>query len=98
MRTIGPPESLGGDPLEQRWEAFADATKPLLDFANRGRALPPRFYEMIAVEYRQMVEDGEPHPVKRLGERHHATISAASRWVKEARRRELLPPKQRRQQ
>ena len=31
--------------------------------------------------------EGEPHPVKALSEFHHVTISAASRWVKEARRR-----------
>jgi len=33
------------------------------------------------------VSEGEAHPVKALGEIHHVTISAASRWVKEARRR-----------
>jgi hypothetical protein len=46
-----------------------------------------RFYRNIGTEYRALVAAGEQHPIKTLGETHHVTISAASRWVTEARRR-----------
>jgi hypothetical protein len=37
------------------------------------------------------MEEGEPHPVKTISETHHVSISPASRWVKEARARRLIP-------
>jgi hypothetical protein len=55
-----------------------------------GRALTHDFYRGIAREYAALLAGGEKHPVKALGEKHHATISAASRWLKEARRRGLV--------
>jgi hypothetical protein len=52
--------------------------------------IPPDFYWVIAANYRALVAGGEPHPVKALAAQHHVTISAASRWLKEARRRGLV--------
>jgi hypothetical protein len=97
LRTFGLARFAGEETSEERLEALADATQPLRQVGRAGRGLSPRFYETIADQYRLLVEEGERHPVKALGEMHGATISAASRWVKEARRRDLLPPKERRQ-
>jgi hypothetical protein len=46
------------------------------------------------LEYEALVADGEKHPVKTLAEKHNVTISAASHWLREARRRGLLPEKE----
>ena len=51
------------------------------------RGLGDEFYRLIGRNYSALVEQGEQHPVKALGEMHHAAISTASRWIKEARRR-----------
>ena len=53
------------------------------------------FYRTIATTYESLVAEGEPHPVKALSENNHVTISAASRWVNEARQRGYLPEKAR---
>jgi hypothetical protein len=86
-----------GEETRERLVALADATEPLRQVGRAGRGLSPAFYRTIADQYKLLVEQGESHPVKALGEMHGATISAASRWVKEARRLDLLPPKERRQ-
>jgi hypothetical protein len=54
------------------------------------RGLSEKFYEIIAGQYRSLVGEGEKHPVKALGQMHNASISAASKWLKEARRRGLI--------
>ena len=46
--------------------------------------------KVIADQYNALVAEGERHPVKALAEIHHVTISAASRWIKEARERDLI--------
>jgi hypothetical protein len=91
MRILGDNEDT---PAEERWARFHAAADALLEVAGPGRGLTPQFYRLIADNYQELVDEGEPHPVKKLGEIHHATISAASRWVKEARRRGLLPEKE----
>ena len=75
---------------EERWRSFYRAGKLLRDVGGPGRGLSDEFYRTIAEHYRALVEEGEPHPVKTLGETHHVTISAASRWVTEARRRRYI--------
>ena len=90
MRILG---DRHGIPDEARWERFTRAAEPLRSLGGAGRALPPEFFRHIADEYRELVGDGEPHPVKAIGDRHVVTISAASRWVTEARRRGFLEPK-----
>jgi hypothetical protein len=68
-------------------ERFARAAQPLRDIGGPGRGLRDAFYANIAEQYRALVAEGEPHPIKTLGAIHHVTISAASRWVKGARDR-----------
>jgi hypothetical protein len=83
-----------GEAPEARLEKLASAIQALREIAGPGRGLPEDFYPTIAATYEAFVAEGEPHPIKALGEKHHVTISAASRWVKEARRRGYLPEKQ----
>jgi hypothetical protein len=70
-----------------RRDAFRAAGEDLREIAGPGRGLSDRFYRLIAENYEALVADGNPHPVKELARIHHVTISAASRWLKEARRR-----------
>ena len=49
---------------------------------------------LIALDYKALVAEGERYPVKALGEKHHSSISAAPRWVKGARDRGYLEPKE----
>lgn len=67
------------------------AAAMLREIGGPGRGLPPQFYEQIAGSYRGLIESGEPHPNKALARIYTVTPSAASRWVKEARRRGLIP-------
>ncbi len=91
---------LGGEygTTKERWQAMVDATEPLRQVGRAGRGLSPAFFKTISEQYELLAKEGERHPVKALGEMHGATISAASRWVKEARRLGLLPPKERKEQ
>ena len=82
MRIFGPE----GTP-EEREENFRAAADVLRHIAGPGRGLSDGFYRVIASSYKALVAEGEPHPGKALGEKHHVTISAASRWLTEARRR-----------
>jgi hypothetical protein len=86
MRWMWPEE----EAPESRQENFRSAVEALRQIAGPGRGLTDEFYRAIAKEHEALVEGGEPHPIKTLGENHHVTISAASRWVKEARRRGLM--------
>jgi len=70
-----------------RREDMYGAVKALREVGRPGRGLPDEFFRAIGESYRALVAEGEPHPVKALGEKHHGSISAASRWLKEARRR-----------
>jgi hypothetical protein len=85
MRIFGPE----GTP-EGRFENYRAGADVLRGIAGPGRGLSDEFYKVVATSYTALVAGGEPHPVKALGEKHHVTISAASRWIKEARRRGLL--------
>jgi len=96
LRTYGLARFEGQETSEERLEALADASEPLRQVGRAGRGLSAAFYATVADQYKLLVEHGEPHPIKALGEMHGATMSAASRWIKEARRRKLLPPKERR--
>lgn len=66
------------------------AVEALRSIGRPGRGLPDPFYRTIAANYRALLSEGERHPVKAIAEIHHVTISAASRWLKEARRRGLI--------
>ncbi len=90
MRILG---SMEGSP-EERWEEYARSIEPLRQLGGPGRSLPDGFYRRIADNYRDLIADGEKHPVKALAEAHHVTIGAASRWIKGARDRQYLPAKE----
>jgi hypothetical protein len=45
---------------------------------------------MIAAEYSRHLDDGEPAPISTIARSHGVTVSAASRWVKAARKQGLL--------
>jgi len=85
MRIFGPE----GTP-EERDENFRAAADVLRHIAGPRRGLSDEFYKVIATSYASLVAAGEPHPVKALHKKHHVTMSAASRWLKEARRRGLI--------
>lgn len=87
MRILGPE----GTPAS-RIEDWRGAAAPLRDLAGPGRGHQPEFYRTIARHYEALVTEGQPHPIKAIAEKHFVTISAASRWVTEARRRGYLPP------
>jgi len=80
-------------PPQKRQSQLYGAANALRQIAGPGRGLSDRFFQAIATEYRALVDEGEPHPVKTIAKGHHVTISAASRWVGEARRRGHLPAK-----
>jgi len=90
MRKWWPEES--PDTRRKNLAAAADALRQI---AGPGRGLTDEFYRTIATSYEALIAEGEAHPVKTLSENNHVTISAASRWVKEARRRGYLPEKAR---
>jgi hypothetical protein len=71
-------------------EDYRAAAQALRDVQGPGRGLSPEFYRLVAKTYDALIAGGEQHPVKALSEKHHVTISAASRWLKEARRRGLI--------
>lgn len=51
------------------------------------RGLPDEFFRLVAGQYKDLLKAKEPYPVKTISEMHWTTISSASRWIKEARRR-----------
>src|SRR6478735_6281918 len=52
---------------------------------------PDEFYEAIARAYRLLAADST-RPVVDIAEANGVPVTTAQRWVKEARRRDLLPP------
>ena len=76
--------------LSRRYDAISAAGEILREIGRPGRGLSDEFYRTIALHYLTLIEEGEPHPIKTLGETHHVSISAASRWVKGARERGYL--------
>ena len=72
---------------EQRQQHFRDTLKPFRNAAGPGRELSDAFYRLLGEQHKALVAEGELRPVTALAEIHGVTISAASRWLKEARRR-----------
>jgi hypothetical protein len=72
------------------WLATATA---LRDMGSTRRGLSDDFYRLISRNYASLRAEGEKHPVKALSEMHHVSISAASRWLTEARERGMLDGK-----
>ena len=57
------------------------------------RGLPDKFYREIASEYDDLLQAGDPHPIKTIAAKRPAHKSRASRWVKEARARGYIGEK-----
>ena len=66
-----------------------DGTREALDALRAAgrtkRGLSIDFLTQIATEYRNLIAETNPQPLKTLGENHHVSVSAASRWVKRCR-------------
>ena len=76
--------------MSENREEWRAASRALRDLGSTRRGLTPEFYRLIALNYKALLAEGEPHPVKALAAMHNATISSASRWIKEAKRLELI--------
>lgn len=66
------------------------AVRALRAAGRTARGLGDQHYQLVAEQYVTLVKNGERAPIKALAALNHVTISAASRWVKEARRRGYL--------
>ena len=73
----------------QSWRSSARLPDELLH-APRG-SRPDGFYEAVASTYRHLVS-ASARPVADLADANDVPRTTAHRWVKEARRRDLLPP------
>jgi len=58
---------------------------------SEGPAYPDAFYEAVAGAYRHLAASSR-RPIADLAAANGVPSTTAQRWVKEARRRELLPP------
>lgn len=86
MKTM---QTSGATPEERR-SRLLGAVQTLRSVGGPGRGLPDEHYRAIGDHYKALVDEGEPHPVKAISESHNVSISAASRWVTEARHRGYL--------
>lgn len=68
-------------------EGMAGAIKLLRGPGRKPARLTDDFYRLIGADHAARRQAGEPHLVKAIAKAHYVTVSAASRWVKEARRR-----------
>ncbi|MBL5973356.1 MAG: hypothetical protein D3X82_06200 [Candidatus Leucobacter sulfamidivorax] len=50
------------------------------------------FYEVVALQHTQLVDDGEPNPTAKMAEISRVPLSTAQGWVARARAKGLLPP------
>lgn len=89
MATLGSTEGT----TKQRQERYRQSLEPFRKVAGPGRGHSPAFYQLLAQQYAAVLAEGETRPVTAIAEMHGVTISAASRWLKEARRRRLLEEK-----
>jgi hypothetical protein len=74
---------------EQGWRDVARLPDDLLLADARSR--PDEFYATVASTYRHLVT-ASARPVAELADANDVPRSTAHRWVKEARRRGMLPP------
>lgn len=73
----------------QEWRADARLPDELLFGSTRDR--PDEFYATVASTYRHLVTS-TARPVAELADANEVPRTTAHRWVKEARRRGMLPP------
>jgi hypothetical protein len=70
------------------------ALAALRESGKARRGLPDDALEIAAADYKTLVSEGEPHPIKALAKLRGVDKSTASRWISAARRRGLLAVKQ----
>jgi hypothetical protein len=75
-------------------EGMTGALRLLRGPGAKPARLTDDFYRLVASDYEARRAAGEPHLVKALSKAHHVTPGAASRWVKEARRRGYIDAKE----
>ena len=80
--------------LEWNFSEARAVAEALRKVGRPGRGHSDDFFRYLAIEYKALVEGSEKHPVKTISKHHNVGISAASRWLTEARRRGYLPPKE----
>jgi hypothetical protein len=80
--------------LDWKFAEAREAAEVLRQAGRPGRGHSPDFFRMIAMEYENLVAEGEEAPVKALAQKHHVVISAASRWLDKARELGYLPKKE----
>ena len=78
----------------QHLQHFRETLEPFRKAAGPGRGLSDGFYRLLGEQHKALVAEGELRPVTAIAEIHGVTISAASRWLKEARRRGLIEEKE----
>jgi hypothetical protein len=66
---------------------YVKKAEALRDLGSTRRGLPDEHYRVVAQHYASLVAEGEPYPVKAMARLHSVTQAAASRWIKEAKRR-----------
>lgn len=59
------------------------------------RKKPDAFYEQVANVYAALLNQGVSYPAAGLAEANGVAVTTVHRWIKEARRRGLLPPARR---
>lgn len=72
---------------------FVHEEPPLTLERPKGRSLPDEFFVQVAETYRSAVARGLP-PRTAVAEAAGVSLDVAGRWVREARRRQHLPPTQ----
>lgn len=87
----------GGDSLEQRLhldqQQWGDYTREIQAAMGRSgrRGLDENHYRRVAAMYEALVASGERAPVQRLAEQLDANYHTVSRWIRTARKKQLLP-------
>lgn len=71
------------------------AMEALRGMGTSPRGKPDSFYRALVAEFRQLVADDHPHPIKTLAERHSVHKSRPSRWLNEAEQKGFLDPGER---
>jgi hypothetical protein len=74
-----------------RREDARAALRALRKAGSMDRGLSHDFYAGIAAEYESLVTEGERYPIKALAATYGVDKSTASRWVRGARDRNLIP-------
>ena len=91
--SIGTPD--GADVLErlrlgeEQWSEYSRQIQAAMGRSGR-RGLPRSHYERVAQMYLALVADGERAPVKKLAESLGANYHTVSRWIRTARKMEIL--------